>query len=231
MIAFDRVSKRYTSGGVVKTVLNDVSLTLPPDRNVAIMGPNGAGKSTVMRLIAGSETPDTGRIRRPGRVSWPLGFSAGFNGTMTGLENARFVARIYGQDTARVIAYVEDFAELGPSLRLPIRTYSNGMRARLAFGLSMAIDFDVYLIDEITAVGDEAFRRKCQEVFDTRLKAAQIVMVSHVPATIKQYCDCGLILDRGGVTYHDDIDGLLAAYHARLGPAAKAPRPAPRNPA
>jgi capsular polysaccharide transport system ATP-binding protein len=214
MLAFDHVSKVYKINGVKKTILNDLSFTFPSNRNLAIMGKNGAGKSTMMRLLAGSEPPTMGHVYRSLRVSWPLGFSGGFNGSMTGLENIRFVSRIYGQNTEQVTDYVMDFAELGKSLRLPIKTYSSGMKARLAFGLSMAINFQVYLIDEITAVGDAAFRRKSQEVFKEKLTSSQIIMVSHAGATIKEYCDCGLLLDQGGATYFDDVDDLLAAYSA-----------------
>lgn len=212
MLAFDRVSKVYNLKGVQKVILDDLTFAFPENRNVAIMGQNGAGKSTMMRLLAGSEPPTTGHVYRSLRVSWPLGFAGGFNGSMTGLENIRFVSRIYGQDTERVIEYVKDFAELGTSLRLPIKTYSNGMRARLAFGLSMAINFQVYLIDEITAVGDETFRKKSRVVFQEKLQTSQIIMISHQQRTVKEYCDCGLLLNNGGVTYFDDIDDLLAAY-------------------
>jgi len=212
MLAFDRVSKSYRIKGVRKTILSDFSFQFPKARNVGIMGKNGAGKSTMMRLMAGIEPPDYGRVYRTSRVSWPLGFSGGFNGSMTGIENIRFVSRIYGQNTERVIAYVTDFAELGVSLRLPIMTYSSGMKARLAFGLSMAIDFDVYLIDEITAVGDENFKKKSQAVFQDKLANSQIIMVSHSPSTIKQYCDCGLLLESDRIMYFDDVDDLLRAY-------------------
>ena len=214
MLEFDRVSKVYSMKGIKRVILNELSFTFPQDRNIAIMGKNGAGKSTMMRLLAGSEPPTTGRVYRSLRVSWPLGFAGGFNGSMTGIENIRFVSRIYGQDTEAVIAYVVDFAELGPSLRLPIKTYSSGMKARLAFGLSMAINFQVYLIDEITAVGDESFRRKSQAVFQKKLKESQIIMVSHTRSTIREYCDCGLLLDKGDVTFFDDVNDLLEAYSA-----------------
>src|SRR6056297_1750031 len=177
MLAFDRVSKFYRSKGVKKTILSEFSFEFPTDRNVGIMGKNGAGKSTMMRLMAGIEPPDLGHVYRTTRVSWPLGFAGGFNGSMTGIENIRFVSRIYGQDTEEVIEYVTAFAELGPSLRLPIKTYSSGMKARLAFGLSMAVDFDVYLIDEITAVGDEDLKKKSKAVFQDKLARSQIIMI------------------------------------------------------
>ncbi|MDO6591634.1 ABC transporter ATP-binding protein [Loktanella sp. D2R18] len=212
MLAFDRVSKIYNLKGVRKVILDDLSFVFPENRNVAIMGKNGAGKSTMMRLLAGSEPPTSGHVYRSLRVSWPLGFAGGFNGSMTGIENIRFVSRIYGQDTERVVTYVKEFAELGPSLRLPIKTYSSGMKARLAFGLSMAINFQVYLIDEITAVGDETFRKKSRAVFQEKLKSSQIIMVSHSAATIQEYCDCGLLLNAGGVTFYDEVTELITAY-------------------
>ena len=212
MLVFDRVSKFYRTKGIKKTILSEFSFEFPTDRNVGIMGKNGAGKSTMMRLMAGIEPPDLGHVYRTTRVSWPLGFAGGFNGSMTGIENIRFVSRIYGQDTAKVIAYVTEFAELGRSLRLPIKTYSSGMKARLAFGLSMAIDFDVYLIDEVTAVGDEDFKKKSKAVFQDKLAKSQIIMISHSAGTIKQYCDCGLLLEGNQIRYFDDVDDLLAAY-------------------
>lgn len=212
MIELQNVTKSYRLKGVHKKIVNDLSFTFPQSRNVAIMGPNGAGKSTLMRLIAGVEPPDSGRIYRATAVSWPLGFAGGFNGSMTGIENARFVARIYDQDTEAVIDYVKDFAELGPSLNLPIKTYSSGMKARLAFGLSMAIDFRVYLIDEITAVGDEQFKIKSQQVFSEKLSKSQIVMISHSETAIRSYCDCGLLLAPDGVYFYDDVNTLIADY-------------------
>lgn len=212
MLVFDRVDKFYRAGGVKKTILSDFSFAFPADRNVGIMGKNGAGKSTMMRLMAGIEPPNHGHVYRNSRVSWPLGFAGGFNGSMTGIENIRFVSRIYGQDIEQVISYVTEFAELGPSLRLPIKTYSSGMKARLAFGLSMAIDFDVYLIDEITAVGDEDFKKKSKAVFQDKLSRSQIIMISHSPGTIAQYCDCGLLLEDKQIRFFDQIDDLLLAY-------------------
>lgn len=213
MLVFDKVTKFYRTKGVKKTILSEFSFEFPTDRNVGIMGKNGAGKSTMMRLMAGIEPPDLGHVYRTTRVSWPLGFAGGFNGSMTGIENIRFVSRIYGQETEKVINYVTEFAELGPSLRLPIKTYSSGMKARLAFGLSMAIDFDVYLIDEITAVGDEDFKKKSKAVFQDKLAKSQIIMISHSAGTIKQYCDCGLLLEGNQIRYFDDVNDLLTAYN------------------
>ena len=212
MIALQKVSKAYKSKGVYKPIVKDLTFTFPTDRNVAIMGHNGVGKSTLMRMIAGTEQPDSGNVYRSSHVSWPLGFSGGFNGSMTGFENIRFLARIYNQNVDTVTAYVEAFSELGPSLRLPIKTYSSGMRARLAFGVSMAIDFQIYLIDEITAVGDETFRAKSKKVFGEKLESSLIIMISHSEAAIRAYCHCGLFLSRDGVHYYDDLDNLIADY-------------------
>ena len=145
MIQLNNIYKTYYSKGIRKPIFQGLNFEFNMDRNYALLGQNGVGKSTLLRLIAGGEMPDTGKIIRKGKVSWPMGFSGGFNGNMTGIENIRFVARIYGKDPKKIIEYVNDFSELGDSISLPIKTYSSGMRARLAFGLSLAIDFDCYL--------------------------------------------------------------------------------------
>ena len=214
MLIFENVTKCYQLKGIRKVIFQNLSFAFPVDKNVAIMGKNGEGKSTMMRLLAGTEVPDSGKIYRSQKVSWPLGFAGGFNGDMTGIENICFVSRIYGENTDKVIAYVKDFAELGPSIRLPIKTYSSGMKARLAFGLSMAINFEIYLIDEITSVGDENFRKKSQAVFHEKLSTSQVIMISHSVDTIKDYCSCGFLLEKGKVQYYSTVDDLLGAYHA-----------------
>ena len=212
MIALDRVSKSYLVKGVHKQVLDEVSFTLPEGKNIALMGRNGAGKSTLLRLIAGTEMPSRGDILRHERVSWPMGFSGGFNGTMTGVENIRFVARLYGQPSEDALERVEEFAELGASLDLPIATYSSGMKARLAFGLSLAIDFDTYLIDEITAVGDQRFKVKSRAALGKTVETSRVVMVSHSPSVVKDFCEVGVLLFEGQLYYYDQIDSLLADY-------------------
>ncbi|WP_310618945.1 ABC transporter ATP-binding protein [Flexibacterium corallicola] len=212
MIEFSNVRKTYRLKGVEKVILKNLTMSFPKGKNVGIIGHNGAGKSTLMRLIAGAERPDEGSIKRRVKVSWPLGFAGGFSGNMTGIENVRFVSRMYGEDTERMIAYVEEFSELGASMRLPIKTYSSGMKARLAFGVSMAIDFNYYLIDEITAVGDARFKKKCDQVFQEKLQTANIIMISHSEGALKKLCDVGCLLHNGHVTMYDNLDGALKQH-------------------
>ena len=183
MIRFRNVWKTYRLGaGERKPILSGLTLDLPHRRRVAVIGRNGAGKSTLLRMIGGSIRPDRGRIESDGRVSWPMGFGGGFHPALTGRQNARFVARIYGADTDHLIDYVEEFAELGAFLDQPFEKYSQGMRARLAFGVSMAAEFDPYLVDEITAVGDAVFRRKCRAVFEEKLQDAVVTFYENSSA-------------------------------------------------
>lgn len=228
MIELRNVTKTYRTKAGVNTILDRVNLRFPEGQNVAIVGRNGAGKSTLLRTIAGVELPDSGTIRRTGRVSWPLGFSGGFNGSLSGEENCRFVARIYGEDCARVTDYAYDFAEIGDYFHMPVRTYSSGMKARLAFGLSMAIDFDVYLIDEVTAVGDKRFRKKCREVFAARSERASLIMVSHSAETVREYCQSAVLLHDGELCLYEDVGQALKAHSALQG---KPPRGATGRPA
>ncbi|WP_075292390.1 ABC transporter ATP-binding protein [Pararhizobium arenae] len=212
MIRLEQATKFARTRGIKKPILNEASLVLQRGRSVGLLGRNGAGKSTLLRLIAGTIRLDSGRIIRQGRVSWPLGFQGSFQGSMTGEQNVRFVARIYGVDTRQLIDYVQDFAELGPFFQAPVSSYSSGMKARLAFGLSMGVNFDYYLVDEITAVGDSNFKKKCQEVFRTRLQSSDVIMVSHSTSTILDYCDCGVVLEGGKLTYYDDVQDAIKAH-------------------
>ena len=216
MIEFRHVSKAYRTRGRPKVLLDDFSLVLPKGATIGVLGRNGAGKSTLLGMIAGTVKPDAGAIRRQGIISWPLGFSGSFHSDLTGAQNVRFVARIYGADTDALVAYVEDFAELGDFMDMPVRSYSSGMRARLAFGMSMGIAFDWYLVDEITAVGDAAFRKKCLAVFRTRLKEAGMLMISHSPATIRSYCRSGLVLEGGEATYFEDVEAAIAQHERNM---------------
>lgn len=213
MIELDHISKRYRMGnGRWKTVLNDISYTFYEGTSMGILGLNGAGKSTLLRLICGSEAPDSGAVRRTSRVSWPIGFSGGFHGSLTGRENMRFTCRIYGADIKKVSDFVEDFSELGPYMDMPISTYSSGMKSKLAFGLSMAIGFDFYLIDEGYAVGDASFREKAQRLFAERRKSSTLLVIAHSTSVIKKNCDNAAILKDGKLQLFPSLDVALTAY-------------------
>jgi capsular polysaccharide transport system ATP-binding protein len=213
MITLDRVSKVYRTRSGRKTVLDNVSVTFESGQNFGVLGVNGAGKSTLIRLIAGSEIPDFGVVRRNARVSFPLGFGGTFHGALSGRENVAFVARIYGAGMRSVLRFVEEFSELGEYLHMPVNTYSAGMRARLAFATCLALDFDLYLIDEVTEVGDQRFRQKCADAFRERMQRSDIILVTHNIHTLRQYCERGAILANGELTLFDDIDTALGRYH------------------
>ena len=214
MIELDKVTKIYSTHSSVNVVLDAVSFTFEPRKNIGVLGRNGAGKSTLLRLIAGTEQPDSGNVNRHGSVSWPIGFSGGFNGSLSGEENCRFVARIYGADVDEVVGFTMDFAELGEYFHMPVKTYSSGMRARLAFGLSMAVEFDAYLVDEVTAVGDARFQQKCRKAFQERSGRSSVIIVSHQLATIKDYCDHCAVLSRGRLHYFTSIEEARRMYEA-----------------
>lgn len=219
MIEFINVTKLFRSREGVRTVLREVNARFETGRNYGILGSNGAGKSTLLRLISGALPVTSGRIRREGRISWPLGFSGAINPQLTGRENAGFVARVYGAPVAAVEEFVAGFSELGPYYGMAVATYSSGMRARLAFALSMAIDFDVYLVDELTAVGDARFNDKCARAFAERRERSSVIMVSHQMASIRRFCDAGAILDRGRLTLFDSLDEAATVYQGLTGGA------------
>ncbi|MBO1026979.1 ABC transporter ATP-binding protein [Ochrobactrum sp. SD129] len=214
MITFENVTKSYPMGKSRKIVINDLSIKLPKGVDIGILGRNGAGKSTLFRLISGSEPPDKGAIRRDGTVSWPLGFSGGFHGSLTARENVRFVCRIYGRDPKKVFDFVEDFSELGRYVDMPVKSYSSGMRARLAFGLSMAIHFDYYLIDEVIAVGDTRFKKKCQKILRERRQESTMILVSHSNSLLKDFCKAGAVVDNGLVSFFDSIDDAIQLHES-----------------
>lgn len=214
MIELDQVTKIYRTRTGANVVLDAVSMSFPARTNIGILGKNGAGKSTLLRIIAGTEQPDTGTVERGGMVSWPIGFSGGFNGSLSGEENCRFVARIYGADIDEVVGFTMDFAELGEYFQMPVKTYSSGMRARLAFGLSMAIEFDAYLVDEVTAVGDSAFQEKCRKAFEQRSGRSSVIIVSHHIATIRDYCSRCAVIKQGKLRVFDSVDEANAVYEA-----------------
>lgn len=221
MITLENVSKSYQVRSGVHRVLQGLSAEFPPDRNIGILGKNGAGKTTLLRLIAGVEGADSGRIIRKGRISWPIGFAGGFHGSLSGRENIRFVCRIHRVDYRKIIRFVEDFSELGEYIDMPFKTYSSGMKAKLGFGVSMAIDFDCYLVDEVTAVGDESFRQKCSKIFAERRARSNLIMVSHSISTIKQYCDTAAVLSKRNLIFFETVDEAVQYYNheeLKLGP-------------
>lgn len=212
MIIVDNVSKKYTTRKGYKTVLNNISFTLQKGEKLGILGRNGAGKSTLIRLISEIEKPTSGTIKRSMTISWPLAFSGAFQGSLTGMDNLRFICRIYQTDIKKAKKYVEDFAELGEYLYEPIKRYSSGMKARLAFALSLSIEFDCYLIDEIIAVGDSRFTQKCKnELFENK-KDRSLILVSHNMIAIKSYCDKAMVLDAGYLYQFETIDDAYK-YH------------------
>jgi capsular polysaccharide transport system ATP-binding protein len=195
-----------------KTVLHDISTVFERGHNYGILGVNGAGKSTLLRIISGAERPTFGDVRKDVSISWRLGLASSFNSSLTGMENLRFVCRIYDADIEEVSAFVQDFAEIGKAIYEPVRTYSSGMRGRLAFGLSMAIRFQVYVIDESLATGDFTFQEKCRAEFEKRTEEADILLTSHTPNTIKQYCDRGGVVHKGRLRMFDDVDEAIEYY-------------------
>lgn len=214
MIELEQVTKVYATKHGVNVVLDAVDLTLPARTNIGILGRNGAGKSTLLRLISGAEQPDGGFVHRRGEISWPLGFGGGFNGSLSGEENCRFVARIYGADVDDVVDFARDFADIGEYFFMPVKTYSSGMKARLAFGLSMAVEFDVYLVDEVTAVGDSRFQEKARKAFAARRDRSSVIMVSHSYRTIKQYCEQCAVLKHGKLYYFESVKDAQRMYEA-----------------
>lgn len=215
MIVIDDVHKRYqTDHGPSKWILQGVSLTIPPNTNVGLVGKNGAGKSTLLRIIGGVDQPTRGKVERLCRVSWPMGFGGGLQRSLTGRQNAKFVCRIQGHenDIARRLAFIQEFAEIGDAFDEPVKTYSSGMAARLKFAISLAFDFDVYISDELTAVGDAAFKKKAKDAFRELVGRAGLIMVSHGESTLKEFCTAGIWLHEGKAHWFDDIEDALQAY-------------------
>lgn len=213
MIRFDHVSKTYHLRKFEKLVFADLNFTIERGDSIGICGANGAGKSTLMRLISGVEQPTSGRITRSMTTSWPIGYANAFQSSLTGADNARFISRIYDRPEQELLDFVEDFAQLGPYLHQPVKTYSAGMQARLAFGISLAIDFDCYLVDEVTAAGDERFRRRSEEALIARRDHGTLIMISHDPGTLRAYCRKGAVLYGGALVHYDTITEACEVHH------------------
>ena len=215
MLEVRGLTKSYPSPGGRRYVFRDLNFSFPPRANIGLIGRNGAGKSTLLRLLGGIDTPDRGEIVTDARISFPIGLAGGLNANLSGRDNVEFVCRIHGswgQDMSRRVAYVREFAEIGDYFDLPVKSYSSGMRSRLAFGVSMGIPFDTYLVDEVTAVGDASFKKRSRELFQARLETAGAVVVSHSMNLTRQICDAGVVIEKGRLTYYSDIDEAIARH-------------------
>jgi capsular polysaccharide transport system ATP-binding protein len=228
MIELRNLTKWYRTPRGRRYVFRDLSFAFPAGANVGLIGRNGAGKSTLMRLLGGTDQPNAGAIVTDARISWPVGLSGNFQMSLTARENVQFVCRVHGATGAsmrRIIDFVAEFAEIGDYFDLPVQSYSSGMRSRIAFGLSMAFDFDYYLIDEVMAVGDPQFRSKSQTLLKQRLANAKVIMVSHNVAMIRRNCDVVVLVDRGNTVLYEDVEEGLSVYQSQ------AKQPAPAGPA
>ena len=215
MIHFENVSKYYPTKQGKHYVFRDLNLSLPTDKNIAVLGPNGVGKSTLIRMIGGTDVPNEGRIHSPQNISWPLGLQGGLQGSMTARENVRFVARIHGyKNTKPIEERVQEFAEIGKYFDEPVKTYSSGMRSRVTFGLTMAFDFDfdVLLIDELGAVGDANFRKKSEELLLSKYETTKLIMVNHSIPQLKKFCEAGLVIKDQQLHFLDDISDAIEMY-------------------
>jgi capsular polysaccharide transport system ATP-binding protein len=214
MIRLHDIHKTYKTHLGRRTVLSGLNAEFRRGEKVGILGRNGAGKTTLLRLIAGVEGPSAGQIERQMTVSWPLGFAGAMHYSITGADNARFIARIYEKPIQETVDFVEDFAELGEYYRLPVRTYSSGMIMRLGFALSLAVDFECYLVDEVIAVGDTRFGERCRVALAERHRRSTLLLVSHIPATVQAFCTSAAVLNDGRLTRYDDLDEAIAVYQA-----------------
>lgn len=212
MISFQNVSKSFNTGFGKNLVLNDINLEVKAGQRLGILGVNGSGKSTMVRLLSGACKPTKGKVNRSMSVSWPLGLTGGFQTKLTGLDNVRFICRVYGLHPDNGIAFIEDFTELGKFLKEPVHTYSSGMRSKLAFAISFLVDFDCYLIDEALAVGDARFQEKCHHQLFERRKDAALVLVSHSNQLIRQYCDSAVLLKDKTIHHFNSLEEAIENY-------------------
>jgi capsular polysaccharide transport system ATP-binding protein len=219
MIVATDLTKRYRSHHGSDLILDGLNLRIARDAKLALIGRNGAGKTTLLNLLGGIDQPTRGAVRRDCRVSWPLGLSGGFQGSLSGIQNAKFIARVHGVPDRLIeerLDFVREFSELGTSIEKPVKAYSSGMRSRFAFAVSLAFDFDVYLVDELTAVGDAAFRKKSRQAFRDLASRAGLIMVSHDEGTLRSFCTSALWIDNGKAHFFDDLEEGLARYRASI---------------
>jgi capsular polysaccharide transport system ATP-binding protein len=216
MIRFENLTKSFEVNGRRKVVIDNLTLTIETGSSLALLGRNGAGKSTLMSIIAGNMRPDAGRVVSDGTISWPIGQTGSVHPQMTGAQNTRFLARVYGVETGELVDFVEDFAQLGAHFHMPVRTYSSGMKARLVFGLSMGIKFDIYLIDEVTGAGDAAFRSRSAALFHERMASSDAIMVNHNLNELREFCDAALLLEHGKLSYFEDLDEAIETHKRNM---------------
>lgn len=215
MIKIENLTKSYRTPTGRHYVFKDLNIEIPSGKSVAFIGRNGAGKSTLLRMIGGIDRPDSGKIITNKTISWPVGLAGGFQGSLTGRENVKFVARLYAkqEELKEKIEFVEEFAELGKYFDMPIKTCSSGMRARLGFGLSMAFKFDYYIVDEVTAVGDARFKEKCAQLFKERHKESSFLMVSHSLNSLKEFCDVAIVFKNSYIIgYYENVQSGIDEY-------------------
>lgn len=215
MIVVKDLYKRYqTDHGPGDWILEGVDLKIPKNISVGLIGANGSGKSTLLRIIGGVDYPNRGYVERRCKVSWPMGYAGGLQGSLTGRQNAKFVCRVHGHDDdlEDKLSFIEDFAEIGKAFYEPVKTYSSGMRSRLLFAMSLAFDFDIYISDEVTAAGDAAFKNKASKAFKDLAQRSSMIMVSHGEGTLKEFCSAGIWLNKGRAQWFDSIDDALSAY-------------------
>ena len=217
MIRLENLNKAFRTPRGWKVVADNINVTFPSGVAVGLMGRNGAGKSTLMEMISGTVKPDSGLIHKTGKVSWPVGFAGSFHKDMSGAQNTRFIARVYGVDSDELISFVRDFAELGQHFTAPVRSYSSGMKSRLAFGVSIGIPFDTYLVDEVTSVGDASFKHKSRVLFKERMKDAGAIFVSHSMRQMRNFCQAGAVLENGTLTYFDRIEDAMSQHNRNMG--------------
>ncbi|WP_086226105.1 MULTISPECIES: ABC transporter ATP-binding protein [Campylobacter] len=216
MIKLDNLTKFYPlSNGDKHFVFREFTFTFPDDCSIGLIGRNGAGKSTLMRLLSGADIPNAGKVITDKKISWPVGLAGGFQHALSARDNVKFVARVYGyrgEALEEKVRYIEEFAEIGKYFDEPMNTYSSGMRSRIGFGLSMAFDFDYYLIDEAGAVGDAKFKKKSNAIYKEKLSNSKVIMVSHNMSEIKQWCDKIILVNSGMTTVYDDVDEGIEMY-------------------
>lgn len=216
MIELKNVTKFFKTEGAKKYILRNVTFSIPEGKNIGILGRNGAGKSTLLRMLGGIDFPNSGEIKSNKSFSWPMGLGGGFQGSMTGRQNVKFVCRIYGKSDGQVkraIESIKEFAELGDYFDMPMHTCSSGMKSRLGFGLSLAFDFDYLIIDETLSVGDENFRKKASAALKKKIETCNVLLVSHSMQTLREICEVGIVVNDGQIYYYDNINDAIEAYH------------------